>query len=147
MEILISDRQKINLDKRAVKDLGTYTLNQLKHEKNLELSISFVLTAEIKKLNKRFCDKDASTEVLSFFLKDEEAGNNMLGEIVICPAEVKARCTSKSEMFNHRIGLLLVHSILHLTGYSHRNDKDAKVMAEKEENLLDGFGYKKLTFI
>lgn len=147
MEILISDRQETKIDKVLLRNLSTFALQNLGYPEDSQLSISLVVPLEIKMLNIDYRRKNTATEVLSFMMEGNEGGENLIGDIVLCPAEVAARLENESEDFNNRIGLLLVHSILHLKGYSHKNDNDAKVMSEWEDKLLKKFGYKKLKFI
>ena len=53
------------------------------------------------------------------------------------------KALSQSIEYNHsfsrEIGYLLVHSILHLLGYDHMEEKDQIKMRAREENILEGF--------
>ena len=113
----------------------TVAKNVLKGEnrETEKVSLAFVGKAEIKKLNKKFRNKNKATDVLSFELKQ----NNILGEIVICPEVVKENAkkfgvTGKSEMLK-----VFVHGILHLCGYDHeKSEAEEKVMEAKQEKYL-----------
>ena len=37
------------------------------------------------------------------------------------------------------LAVLLIHGLLHLTGYAHEEDKDYKIMREKEAEMLKIF--------
>nr|MBP9596906.1 rRNA maturation RNase YbeY [Fusobacteriaceae bacterium]MBU9918716.1 rRNA maturation RNase YbeY [Fusobacteriaceae bacterium] len=38
---------------------------------------------------------------------------------------------------------VLTHGILHLLGYDHIEEEDKKEMRQKEEEILENFGYKR----
>lgn len=98
------------------------------------ISVALVGKEEIKKINKKFRQKNKPTDVLSFEIKQ----NNILGEIIICPDVVKENAKKykvpvKSEMLK-----MLVHGILHLCGYDHeRSEEEEKIMEEKQEKYLN----------
>lgn len=92
-----------------------------------DLHIVLVSPERIKDLNRRYRSKDEYTDVLSFPDKDfpEPGSEDKLGEVVICPDKAKD------------LSRVLVHAILHLTGYDHeRSPKEAKFMEEKTKYYL-----------
>ena len=97
------------------------------------ISLAFVNKPEIKKLNKKFRNKNKPTDVLSFNLDEK----GYLGEIIICPDVVKENAkkygvTAKSETLK-----VFVHGILHLCGYDHeKTEKEAEEMEVKQEKYL-----------
>lgn len=107
----------------------------LKAAKNL--SIVFVSSAEIKKLNKKYRGEDKSTDVLSFgcvpcFML--HAPPEYLGEIVICPEVVKKNAKEFGVTFKKELAKMLIHGILHIFGYEH---EASKVKAEKMNKKQD----------
>lgn len=117
-------------------------------EKTGEVSVSFVDDTEIRKLNNEFRDIDKSTDVLSFPLgEDNEYDYNnetdayMLGDIVISLETAARQARDYGHSLEREIGFLTVHSILHLLGYDHVEDRlEARIMREKEEAILDKLG-------
>ena len=87
--------------------------------KEIDLSIVFVGEAKMRKLNKRYRGKNKVTDVLSF--------GSELNEIVICLREVKKNAKTYNSTFKKELARVLIHAILHLSGYNH------KEMQEKEE--------------
>ena len=101
--------------------------------KELEnLSIAFVSSKEIQKLNKKYRDKDKPTDVLSFENKEGFKGDFL--EIVICPEVVKEKKMDEKLDFNMNLVKALIHGILHSVGYDHEvsGAKEQK-MNEKEK--------------
>ena len=71
---------------------------------------------------------------------DPETGEFMLGQIVLS----KERIISQAEEFGHGIkreySFLIAHSVLHLLGYDHMTEEEAKVMEDKQRTYLDELG-------
>ena len=107
-------------------------------KKTYGLSIALVSQAEIKKLNKQYLGKDRATDVLAFpegKLKTPEIfGNNILGEIIICPEEVKKNAKDLKLGFKKELFRILTHGILHLLGYDHEKSTLAFDAMQKKEN-------------
>jgi len=100
--------------------------------KNSDLSIVLVGPKEMQELNKRYRKKDKTANVLSFS-GDESA----LGEVVICPQEVRKDAKKYSILFQEALAWMLIHGILHLLDYNHEKDvKEAQLMEKKEESYL-----------
>jgi probable rRNA maturation factor len=96
-------------------------------------------------LNRKYHNKNCPTDILSF----SETSNNLfpkglgsikninLGEIVICPQEVKENSQKINALFKEELCRVLIHGLLHLLGYSHeKSEKQAKKMREKEDEYL-----------
>ena len=99
------------------------------------VSIAFVVPAEMQMLNKKFRKKDKSTDVLSFErvsdFKDECA------EIVICPFVVRQQAEDSKLTLKKELANTLIHGLLHVLGYDHeRSDKDEELMFSKQAFYL-----------
>ncbi len=146
MEILISDRQNINVNQDLVKELSKFVLRQEKAGDESEISVSFVQADEIKSLNKNYRQIDKVTDVLSFSFNDNETKSPMLGDVVLCLTQVQKKAKEQAISFDEYFSLLVVHSTLHLLGYSHETDEHAKVMIDRENQLLEEFGHESKSF-
>ena len=110
-----------------------------KNFENVEISITFVNSEDIRELNKTYRDIDEATDVLSFPMIDDGAVGIpelpvlALGDIVICPEEVK-RLHSDLE-YNEAIYLMIVHSFLHLLGYDHDTEEKQDLMWKKQDEI------------
>lgn len=143
MEVLISNRQKIPLNRNLIKELSLRILKEMKASEESELSISLVSPQEMKELNRKWRRIDKVTDVLSFAYDKELP---LLGDVVLCPEEAGTIACLEREDFNKRIARLLAHGILHLFGYNHKSRKEAEEMDYKEMQLLKNFGPSKLLF-
>ena len=97
------------------------------NKRDLDLSIALVSQAEMKRLNKEYRRKNRATDVLSFRYDDS-------GEIIICPAEVRKNAEEFNSTFNRELIKVLIHGILHLSGYDHEKNKAKAEKMEKRQN-------------
>lgn len=122
-----------------------------------EAEVSLLLTTneEIHRMNLEFRDVDRPTDVLSFPMIDfavpgnfdgleewedcfdPETGELSLGDIVIS----KEKVLSQAEAYGHSVlreyAFLIVHSVLHLTGYDHMEPSERSVMEEQQRRIME----------
>lgn len=104
-------------------------------KKGTSLALLFLSPVEMAKLNLRYRQKNGPTDVLSFSAL--EAG--YLGEVIICPVQVRENARRFKEEFLKELQRVLVHGLLHLLGYDHeKSRKKAILMRKKEEYYLYG---------
>ena len=108
-----------------------------------EISVTFVDDERIHEINKEHRNIDSSTDVLSFPLGENgeydrnlDTGACLLGDIVISVPTAVRQAKTYGHTLQREIGFLTVHSMLHLLGYDHEDDKMKKAMREKEEFIL-----------
>ncbi len=81
---------------------------------------------------------DKPTNVLSFELGDDV----LLGDIFISLDTVKREAAAAHISVEEHTAHMIVHGMLHLQGYDHIKDTEAKVMEAKEIKILQKLGYK-----
>ena len=106
-------------------------------KKKVSLTILLSNNKNIKKLNKRFRNKDTSTDVLSF---PSEKKINIkktpyIGDIVVSYEFMNKPKTLSSLEFKNKVTKIFIHGFLHLLGYDHIKLKDFKVMLIEEEKI------------
>ena len=105
---------------------------------NSEVSINLVDDKQIRKLNKQYRGMDKPTNVLSFELGDEI----LLGDIFISIDTVKREAKIAGISVEEHVAHMIVHGVLHLQGYDHIKNSEAKIMEDKEIKILKRLGYK-----
>lgn len=123
--IEINNLTSNKVDLKRVKSIILETLVQEKEDTDKDISVAFISSDEMRKINKKYRNIDDSTDVLSF-----EGDKNILGEIIICADEVQ----KNGESFNDELKRVLIHGVLHLLGYDH--EKDRGKMIKKQEKYF-----------
>jgi len=93
----------------------------------------------VQALNRDWRGKNAPTNVLSFPAAapgKARAASPYIGDIVIAYRTVEREAVAEGKPFNHHLAHLTVHGFLHLLGYDHENDRDAKKMELLERKIL-----------
>ena len=92
---------------------------------------------EIKKLNKKFRNKNKSTDVLSFPFNSltEKSKITYIGDIIISYNFMDKPKSQNLKSFKEKTIKIFIHGFLHLLGFDHVKDKDYKKMLSEEEML------------
>lgn len=126
-----------------------------------EAQINLLLTDNegIRTYNAQFRQIDAETDVLSFpnvdyeepsgfagledrtaDYFDPESGELILGDIIISVDRVKEQAESFGHSEKREFAFLVAHSMLHLCGYDHMEQEEARIMEDKQEKILKALG-------
>jgi len=81
-------------------------------------TIAFVSDSSIRKLNQQFRGVDKATDVLSF--PADEPDN--LGDVAISVDTAAKQAKETGLQFDNEIAQLILHGLLHLSGYDHETD-------------------------
>jgi probable rRNA maturation factor len=119
-----------------------------------ELSLVMVGDRAIRRLNREFRAKDQATDVLSFPQFEDKAELKALprggaknappipiGDIVISIEIASRQARELEQSAAARLRTLLIHGLLHLTGYDHeRSAAEARRMFKREHELAELMG-------
>lgn len=104
--------------------------------------VRMMSAGEIAELNLRYRNKAGATNVLSFPADGEdESGRRLLGDLAICSSVVREQALHQGKSLAAHTAHMLVHGILHLSGFDHENDRDAQEMERREIAILQQFGF------
>lgn len=78
-----------------------------------ELSVAFISSREMRRLNKMYRGADVPTDVLSFSLGADA------GEILLCASEARKHSPSFGRTSPDFLQFLFIHALVHLKGYQH----------------------------
>jgi|TARA_B110000090_G_scaffold157114_1_gene172764 probable rRNA maturation factor len=106
--------------------------------KNISLTILLSNNKNIKKLNKKFRNKNKSTDVLSFpFEKKLNIKKTpYIGDIVVSYEFMNKPKALSALEFKNKVTKVFIHGFLHLLGYDHIKLKDFKEMLIEEEKIF-----------
>ena len=107
-------------------------------KKKVSLTILLSNNKNIKKLNKKFRNKNKSTDVLSF--PSEKKVNikksPYIGDIIVSYEFMNKPKTLSSLEFKSKVAKIFIHGFLHLLGYDHIKFNDFKEMLIEEEKIF-----------
>ena len=103
-----------------------------------EVSIILTNDDEIHALNREYRHIDRPTNVLSFELGDDI----LLGDIYISFDTVQREAAAANISIAEHAAHMVVHGVLHLQGYDHIKNRDAKKMENLEIKILNSLGIK-----
>lgn len=112
--------------------------------KKQEYSVGVLLTFDqkVQALNKKYRGKDAPTNVLAFPTGDQEQADEecLLGDLILGYHTVKKEAAEQNKSILSHTLHLLVHGFLHLIGYDHVKEPQARVMEKAEIEILKRMG-------
>tara|TARA_Y100000389_G_C17297590_1_gene431276 strand:- start:143 stop:613 length:471 start_codon:yes stop_codon:yes gene_type:complete len=105
--------------------------------KKVSLTILLSNNKNIKKLNKKFRNKNKATDILSF---PSEKKLNIkkfyyLGDIIISYEFMNKSKNLNNLEFKKKVVRIFIHGFIHLLGYDHVNFKDFKKMINEENKI------------
>lgn len=125
--------KNINFDvKRLCSQLSITVLAEVGRKANFLVSLLLCGDNEIKILNKQFRKKDKPTNTLSF----PGDGEEYLGDIAISYETTDNEAVEQGKLFKNHFTHLYIHSLLHLLGYDHVSESEAKIMEDIEIKIL-----------
>lgn len=126
-----------------------------------EAQVNVLLTDNkgIREFNAGYRQTDRATDVLSFpnmeFEKpadfapakdsfadcfDPESGELVLGDIILSVDKIIEQAENYGHSRKRELAFLTAHSMLHLCGYDHMEEEEARVMEQKQEAVLAKLG-------
>ena len=157
IDLVIDEKNWLNFStKKEIKKITKRALNSIMSilkiniVQNVVIDISIILTNDkvIKNSNNNYRNIDKPTNVLSFPMYEKEVvkelnqnGNYvLLGDIILSIDTIIRESNEQKKQFSDHLTHLVVHSILHLFGFDHINEIEAKYMESIEIKVLKIFG-------
>ena len=99
-------------------------------------SVSIVLADNdfVQNLNRQYRHKDKPTNVLSFPAENNPDG--AIGDIILAHETIEQEATVQNKSFKDHVMHMLIHGCLHLLGFDHETDEEAKEMESLEIEAL-----------
>ncbi len=107
-----------------------------------ELSLRIVGEEEGRQLNQRYRNRDYATNVLSFPAESLTGVTPQpLGDLVLCAPVVQREAQEQGKSLAAHWAHLCVHGALHLVGFDHEQEDEARAMEGLEVEILARMGY------
>ena len=135
-----SKKKKYKIDFLCEGNIGSFpwkdrletVARKLLHEEGTENNVVLCTDEFVREMNKNYRGLDKVTDVLSYEWHEED----FLGEIYIARDQVKRQAPEYGNTFYAELKRVLVHGLLHLSGYDHIKAADRKVMRKRECEFL-----------
>ncbi|MDO4997417.1 MAG: rRNA maturation RNase YbeY [Neisseria sp.] len=129
------------------RDFRVWIWQALKNEyRHADISLILLDEEDARTYNRDYRGKDYATNVLSFAFNEGEMFNpatadGIVGDLIICPQVVASEASEQGKDLTAHFAHLTIHGTLHLMGYDHMNDAEAKEMENLEIKLLQQLNY------
>ena len=133
---VFSEDNSINL--RRVHSL----ISKLKSEFDLNilfLSVSFICSDKLKKINKKHLKHNYNTDIITFDYSDTE--KEIDGEILISFQQAKINAKKYKVSYSDELNRLVIHGVLHLLDYDDNNKKNKTIMKQMENKLINRYNF------
>lgn len=138
---------------KAIYDVCRAVLEEEECDFNAQISVTLTDNEIIREINRQQRNIDSITDVLSFPMLEFDADGNadgeydmdgdyvILGDIVISMERAREQSEEFGHTFLREVAFLTAHSMLHLLGYDHVDDKEGEeIMCKKQESVLNSLG-------
>lgn len=113
-----ADAVRVPLARRRVAEIARAVL-RTERARPTRLSITFVSTRRIARINARHLGHQGPTDVISFALAPAATSAGRVGDIYIAPAIARRNARGHGTPVREEIVRLVVHGVLHVLGYDH----------------------------
>jgi probable rRNA maturation factor len=143
MEITIYNRTNEDVQgyQALFEKIGAAAEKQLHLSQTCEISVTFVRSAAIHKINRDYRGIDRPTDVISFAINDSpdliDDGEKDLGDLFININYARRQAKEYGHSLKREVCFLFTHGLLHCLGYDHMKPEDEKVMFSLQEKILD----------
>ena len=100
------------------------------------ISIFFSGDKKVKELNNSFRKKRSATNVLSFPSNHKFNDTLFLGDIIFSIETIQREANRDNKSVANHLIHLFIHAVLHLLGYNHETEQQAKKMEDLEVEIL-----------
>ena len=114
---VVNRQRRLKIDTNAWSTFAERALEAIGNSGS-SATVAFVSDKGIRKLNQQFRGVDKATDVLSF--PAEEPDN--LGDVAISVETAVRQAKENGLSFEDEIAQLILHGLLHLSGYDHESD-------------------------
>jgi probable rRNA maturation factor len=151
VNVFLADEQDEPLEAEPIVAMAERILEAESMPPDTHVSIVLVGEDEMAIYNRRFMDRDGSTDVLAFPLEKlvpgmppaaEPGGPPFnVGDIFVCPSVVRRQAADYGVTLERELALIVTHGLLHLLGYDHAEEEQALLMRRREHELMAMAGF------
>jgi probable rRNA maturation factor len=106
---------------------------------DLHVDVTVVDDPVIRRLNARYLRRRTTTDVLAFDL-EAPGPSRLMGEVIVCADTARRQARRVGVSVTLELDLLVVHGLLHLAGWDDHEPREARLMHEREREILAASG-------
>ncbi len=128
----------------AVRSRGLPTRAQLRRwaraalEHDARVTVRIVGGSEARTLNHHFRGKNHPTNVLTFVMREPP---RLEGDLALCAPVIAREARAQRKSTAAHYAHLVVHGVLHLQGYDHDRQREARAMERRETQIVKRLGF------
>jgi probable rRNA maturation factor len=118
--------------------IAAWLSNVIASENKKEGEINYIFCDDeyLLKINLDYLNHDTLTDIISF---DYSMGSELNGDIFVSVERVKENAIDFNVPFDEELKRVIVHGVLHYSGYKDKSEVDEKLMRSKEDEKLAMF--------
>lgn len=123
------------IDESRIQDITLLLSREVLRVQKGKVNLAFVTDDVMREYNKQYREKDSTTDVLSFHYFDDFSGvpqDEVVGEVIFSETKILSQAAEHGHDPEKEFQILLIHSLLHLLGFDHEDDKDYQEMWQHE---------------
>ncbi|HYC52936.1 MAG TPA: rRNA maturation RNase YbeY [Gemmatimonadaceae bacterium] len=131
------DRVRIPIAQERVAQVAHAVL-RAERVRDAMLSVTFLSTAAMTRLNKRHLRRNRPTDVIAFGFRRTARSAPVIGDVYIAPEVARASAASNGISVREELVRLVVHGTLHVLGYDHPESeaREKSRMWRRQERLV-----------
>ena len=114
---VVNRQRRLQIDTEEWSNFATRALDAIGKSES-SATIAFVSDKRIRELNRQFRGIDKATDVLSFPAEEELN----LGDVAVSVETAAVQAKENGLSFDKEVAQLILHGLLHLSGYDHETD-------------------------
>jgi probable rRNA maturation factor len=107
-------------------------------ERNARVTVRVIGNGEARMLNRTYRGRNYPTNVLTFVMREQPS---LEGDLALCAPVIAREARAQRKSAAAHYAHLVVHGVLHLQGYDHENELEARVMERRETRIVTQLGF------
>jgi probable rRNA maturation factor len=138
---MISFNYELDFEITNEESYFSWISNVILSENKIEGEINYIFCNDeyMLDLNIKHLNHDTLTDIISF---DYSVGNEIHGDIYISIERVRENAIDYNVSFEEELNRVMVHGILHYSGYKDKSELDERIMRAKEDEKIQMFHVK-----
>lgn len=106
-----------------------------KHHNKIIGEVNFIFCDDeyLYNINQQYLNHDTLTDIISF---DDSDGDTLNGDIFISTERVQENAQDRDLSFTEELARVLIHGILHFSGFNDKTESETKQMRSQEDQCL-----------